>query len=533
MKLLHGAVVATALALAAGDAQAAAASCQALQKKDPNIVCRLGAHVPSRFYRPKGVRASKPSLGTPAALVSMLESEKGRIIALLQVAPLPRPVTSAADAQALYDAMLAAAKAQPAPLIRIGGPGGHSAEFPFMALTDWKTGKDRLKVPQGGATAIKWGGDPKGFEAFEVPFKWDGWDWRLYVPFACGNFWLEAEKVELVKPTVSVSSGDVCLAQPVPLAVKVTDAVKVELTVDGQTRALDPNNLPSTLGALGLGDHQVSVTATSKDGLSATDGKKFVVRSCPPTCDALSVTPARIRLRNTVEVAARASVNPAYGSSQSIRQIVVTVNGPAGTQMSFDGGSGSKNWKPEAIGDYTITAVATDSLGQQSAACPAATLRVDRPAVVPFGAAFLGKERLEQEYENDAGRMLATGVCSAIFGAKGGALFALGETGDFELAAGVKVNLEEGDRGEATSIFVDAAAQRLLGRGFIGGGLSAWDLTESDTRSIGALIQGGIDLDSKGKFQFTVEGRLPFNKLDDVDNNYQFWGGIRIRPAQR
>lgn len=524
MKLLHGAVVATALALAAGDAQAAA-SCQALQKKDPNLVCRLGAYAPARFYR--------PGLKKPADVVTMLQKEKARVIALLQTAPLPRPVASAADAEALYGAMLAAAEAQPAALIRIGGPGGHSAEFPFMALRDWKTGKDRLKVPQGGATAIKWGGDPKGFEAFEVPFKWDGWDWKLYVPFACGNFWLEAEKVELVKPTVSVSSGDVCFGQPVPLSVKATGAEKIELTVDGQTKAMaSTDSIPTTLGTLGLGEHNVHVKVTSKDGLSETATARAVVKTCAPVCEVVTVAPERIRLRNTVEVGARASVNPAYGGSQSIRQIVVTVNGPAGTQMSFDGATGSKSWKPEAIGDYTITAVATDSLGQQSAACTTANLRVDRPAVVPFGAAFVGKERLEQEYE-DAGRLLATGVCSAIFGAKGGALFALGETGDFELAAGVKVNLEEGDRGEATSIFVDAAAQRLLGRGFIGGGLSAWDLTESDTRSIGALIQGGIDLDSKGKFQFTVEGRLPFNKLDDVDNNYQFWGGIRIRPAQR
>lgn len=525
MKLLHGAVVATALALAAGDAQAAA-SCQALQKKDPNLVCRLGGNPHTRFYRP-GVRK-------PADVVKMLETQRARILALLATAPLPRPVAGA-DAEALYDAMLAAAKARPVGLVRVGGPGGHPLAFPFMALRDARTGKDRLKVPQAGATSLSWGGDPRGFEAFEVPFKWDNYDWTLWVPFACGNIWLEAVAPPKVAPEATVRSADVCFGQAVPVTFTTKNAAEIELTVDGQTRSLSPTDLPSTLGELGLGEHNVSVKATSKDGLSATDSTKLVVKACPPTCDALTVTPARIRLRNSVEIGARASVNPAYGGSQSIRQIVVTVQGPTGTQMSFDGASGSKAWKPEAIGDYTVTAIATDSLGQQSAACTAALLRVDRPAVVAFGAGFFGKERLVQEFESADPHTSqdGTGVCAAIFGAKGGALFALGETGDFELAAGVKVNLEEGDRGESASIFVDAAAQRLLGRGFIGGGLSAWDLTEEDTRSIGALIQGGIDLDQKGKFQFTVEGRLPFNTLDDVENNYQFWGGIRIRPARR
>lgn len=521
MKLLHGAVVATALVLAAGDAQAAA-SCQALQKKDPNLVCRLGSNPHSRFYRP-GVRK-------PADVVTMLETQKARIIALLATAPLSRPVAGA-DAEALYDAMLAAAKARPVGLVRVGGPGGHPLEFPFMALRDPKTGKDRLKVPQAGATSLKWGGDPRGFEAFEVPFKWDNHDWTLWVPFACGNIWLEVEKkAEPIKPTVSVSSADVCFGQPVPLSAKVTNAEKIELTIDGQTKTLaSAESLPTTLGALGLGEHNVSLKATSKDGVTESGSTRLVVKSCAPICEVVTVTPAKMRKGGSVEIGAKASVNPAYGGSQSIRQIVVTVSGPSSTQISFDGASGSKAWKPEAIGDYTVTAVATDSLGQQSAACTAAPLRVDRPAVVPFGAAFFGKERLVQE-TTVGSVVLADGLCAALFGAKAGALFAIGDNADFELSAGAKISFEDGD---SSSIFVDAAAQRLVGRGFIGGGLSAWDLTEEDTRSIGALIQGGIDLDQKGKFQFMVEGRLPFNTLDDVDNNYQFWGGIRIRPAQR
>jgi hypothetical protein len=29
-----------------------------------------------------------------------------------------------------------------------------------------------------------------------------------------------------------------------------------------------------------------------------------------------------------------------------------------------------------------------------------------------------------------------------------------------------------------------------------------------------------------------AEGRLPFEDLDDIDNNYQVWGGLRLRPGK-
>ena len=70
-----------------------------------------------------------------------------------------------------------------------------------------------------------------------------------------------------------------------------------------------------------------------------------------------------------------------------------------------------------------------------------------------------------------------------------------------------------------------------FGRAFVGGGVSAWDLTRGNgSRAIALLLQTGVDLTSNGKFQLVAQGRAPFNKMDDIDNNYMFWGGLRFRP---
>jgi hypothetical protein len=217
-------------------------------------------------------------------------------------------------------------------------------------------------------------------------------------------------------------------------------------------------------------------------------------------------------------------VHPDYGTGQSVSRIVVTVSGPAPSQITFEGGQGTRSFEPAAVGDYTYSAVATDSLGQESA-CPSATGLVARRAFVPFVAAFAGKERAER----DEGGVV-TSRCAALAGIKGGLLFSLGDHSDLELAVGGKLDLEDSDN---SSMFVDAALQRRLGRGFVGAGVSAWDLTLDDSRALGALVQGGVGLDHKGRFELVVEGRVPFDQFGEIDNHYQFWGGFRVRPARR
>ena len=81
-----------------------------------------------------------------------------------------------------------------------------------------------------------------------------------------------------------------------------------------------------------------------------------------------------------------------------------------------------------------------------------------------------------------------------------------------------------------TTLFADAAVNRVLDNGFFGGGVSFWDIGK-DSSGVGLLLQGGFDLDKDGKWQLVGQTRVPFfNQFDNIENNYQFWGGLRFRP---
>ncbi len=130
-----------------------------------------------------------------------------------------------------------------------------------------------------------------------------------------------------------------------------------------------------------------------------------------------------------------------------------------------------------------------------------------------------GKERLFQDDEPG-------GRCAALLGFKGGITPRLGENVELEAALGGKFNLEEGDD---SSIFGDLALNGIFGGGFVGAGVSFWDLTEDDTRTVALLAHFGIDLVETGKVQLVAEGRIPFDQFDDAGSNYMFWGGVRFR----
>ena len=94
-------------------------------------------------------------------------------------------------------------------------------------------------------------------------------------------------------------------------------------------------------------------------------------------------------------------------------------------------------------------------------------------------------------------------------------------------AVGVAINLDESDR---TGMFVDGEVNYVFdGGGYIGTGLGVWDVFDDGTLNL--LLHGGVPLskypDGRSRFLFVVEGRLFFDELDSIDNNYQFWAGLR------
>src|SRR6185503_1065640 len=99
---------------------------------------------------------------------------------------------------------------------------------------------------------------------------------------------------------------------------------------------------------------------------------------------------------------------------------------------------------------------------------------------------------------------------------------------DWELAGAVGVAFSLVDPDEKVrehALFVDVEANKYVGRAFLGGGLSLWDITRSDTFTPAAMVHIGLPLNDQARFPvyFLVEGRLFFDHIDEIDNNYQFW----------
>ena len=81
---------------------------------------------------------------------------------------------------------------------------------------------------------------------------------------------------------------------------------------------------------------------------------------------------------------------------------------------------------------------------------------------------------------------------------------------------------------------LDIEANKCLtrrGDAFIGTGLSMWDLLHSDTVTPAWLVHFGLPIGNSPVHQmhFVGEGRLFMRQFDDVANNYQFWGGLRMK----
>ena len=123
--------------------------------------------------------------------------------------------------------------------------------------------------------------------------------------------------------------------------------------------------------------------------------------------------------------------------------------------------------------------------------------------------------------------------CSPIVGVKVG----LGKRfqNDWEIAgaAGVAFSLVNDDnKVREHEVLVDLEANKYLSGGsFVGTGVSFWDITHSDTFTPAWMLHVGVPLGNHPAHQvyFVGEGRLFFKKIDDVQNNYQVWGGVRIR----
>jgi len=162
---------------------------------------------------------------------------------------------------------------------------------------------------------------------------------------------------------------------------------------------------------------------------------------------------------------------------------------------------------------------------------PAPAKEISPPAAVEvpgmfFVAGFFGKERMLREEFANAPESVG-GRCAPLFGMKVGVLPPITEYLEAEASIGGKFNSRDEDN---SSLFADLALNYLFPRCFVGGGVSFWDLTDSETHTVAMLAQMGVNITKNRQWQFVAEGRLACDELDNPGSNYMFWGGIRFRP---
>jgi hypothetical protein len=402
-------------------------------------------------------------------------------------------------------------------------------QIPFMAMRH--RGKADL------LREIVWSGT-KPFEAWVLEFQSNGYTYRFHAPKVCANFWIEeqrAAQVEQARAAITLSGADVCVTQSARVRINVENVPaggNIQLTIDGK----DAGTVPAASGEKEFGpftspgQHTVTASMSGIPPVSTT----INVKPCPPVC-AITLTPVEGRTY-TVDVSGSSADPNIVGGLKSV-SVEITRDGAPLETFELVPPDLKRDVKLKT-GAITARAVAHDAAGQSSTNTCEATVEVAGREAMFFVAGFGGKERLQQTLEagdddfdtgvdedlEEAGLQVAQ--CDPIFGFEFGVLPRIGEHAELELSIGGKINADDGDN---SSIYADVAIDGVFSGGFIGGGISFWDLTEEDTRNVDLLIHGGVNLANEGRVQLIIEGRAPFKELDDIENHYILWGGIRFR----
>jgi len=402
--------------------------------------------------------------------------------------------------------------------------------LPFMASRS----RGRDKKPYAMMNVLWAGRQP--IEAWAFEFSSSCTRYRVVVPRLCGNFWVEdrgrdetgpCASRQGLAPAVSVGlPGEACVAQTVAVTVDVRNPPadgKVVLAVNGRqlaSGALAGGTFRTTLpGFSQPGTYEVTATAGGVSGATSVS-----VKPCLPRC-AITALPHEAKAGERIRVdLTGSSVAPgAQGGIKSAR--VEVVHGGAVVETVTLGAPvlSRSDVVLNKRGTYTLRAVVTDEAGQLSTnSCQAS---VDVKGGLPFFlGAYFGKERML----HDSGPGSPGARCAPLVGVEIGVQPKLGASAELEIALGGKFDTRDSKN---SSVFGNVALNYLFARGFVGGGVSAWDLTlDTGSRSVAFLIQGGVDLNPRGSFQLVAQARAPLNELDHLNDNYQFWGGLRFRP---
>ena len=400
---------------------------------------------------------------------------------------------------------------------------------------------------------VRWAGN-KPFKALLFRVTNDYKIYTFVLPMACANLSLmsvkeiEGEPVNLsvdrvcdpktglLRATIKADGKDLERVQRVSVAINGQPAG--DLTAPSWTFTSDkPGNyafdaIDAKDRSYPVGPRGIRLEACPP--LAAPEVKQVVA----PTCGvALSSVPVKGGYEINVD-AARSTTGTSGVAPAVTIELRDATGAVVGQKLTLDSGLNGK-FIVRRPGTYRATALVSTPQAVEVGAYRyegTATCESDVTIEKPVGgmAVFFdvlgGKDRRVRPIEDTD---LEFAQCSPLLGLKFGVAKRFRNDWEVAGAVGVAINLVNSDeKVRESALFVDAEVNRYMSGGaFIGTGLSLWDLTRSDTMTPAWLLHVGLPLTKNWKYPlfFLTEGRLYFDHLDDVSNNYLIWAGLRLK----
>ena len=425
----------------------------------------------------------------------------------------------------------------------------------------WMAYRPKGQKGPGLLKGLRWAGE-KPFRAYLFRVTQDDRIYTFVLPMACANLSL-ASVQDIAKPPAQISVDRTCAPDGTLRAVvraggDLSRVTRVRVAIDGRPAGeLTAPSWSTTTDTSGTYTFEASDASGRAYPVTRAS---IVVEACPkpappppitvvkPTCG-VSLSAARVKNGNQITVDATRSTTGTTEADPAVSVEVRDAKGAVvGKTLTLDS-SRTGTIVVRQPGTYRATATVSTPRVVQSGnnryegteTCEASVDAIEPPAGGPlfFFDGLVGKERRVRPIEGAtvAGTTLEDGQCSPLVGLKFGVAKPFANGWEVAGAVGVAISLVTADdKVNESALFVDAEVNKYLSGGsFIGTGLSFWDLTRSDTFTPAWLLHFGVPVNKGARLPVFIiaESRLFLDHADDLANNYQFWGGVRVQIPRR
>lgn len=425
-------------------------------------------------------------------------------------------------------------------------------QFPVGGSIDW------MALRRGGRPDIVrnavWAGRAP-FDAYSFSVEEGVKIYNFVVPKVCGNLTLANVTEKPLPECVTVAVARDCDTKQMTITasgapISGNQITKVEVMRDGAkvVELLPGSGFKATM-PLAAGRYSFRAFDTYGREVNACQ-REVSVEACPAPPPPPPPAPASCSLTATA-AKAKGGWNIAVDGSQSQQggspatSMTVQLMGPAGTPVAFESQGKSQTEmilpapfqatmfvRKAAPGTYTVRANSTAADPKAEArTCEATVTVVEEDRLSYFVEGDVGKERrvrLDEERTTVPTLPVYAGFCAPLVGLQGGVDYRLTDNWHLAPAIGFAINTDEGGQ---SSLFGDLAFNYHFDNNvYLGSGVGVWDFNHGDTVTGSWLVNFGIPVweNAKGnRLYFSGQWRFLFDGMDDIDNNYQVWGGLR------